>query len=82
MVFIPVKEIEFKGNTYRILQRKKAVGRKSLHYLFDIKRKRYLSSLYPVEGDGRAFWFDDREKKYILRVFEKGYKIEEWSGVN
>jgi hypothetical protein len=73
MITLPVKQIEFKGNTYMILQRKNFTKRKPQFYLFDIKNKKYFSSLYPISDN--LFWFDDRQKRYFIRFSNDKYEI-------
>lgn len=72
-VLVKGMKIKFKDDEFTVLERKYQKG-KCKFYLFDVKKKVYLSSLYPDDG---GYLFDDREYWYRLTIEENGsYRIE------
>lgn len=56
-------KVIFQGKEYIVLERKSPKCGKGKFYLYDIKSRKYLSSLYP---DGEGYIFDDGEFYYRL----------------
>lgn len=66
-------KIFFKNSLYTILKRKK-ISKKPIYYLLDVKKKEYLSSLYPV--DNNTFIFDDKIDRYKIIFYEDSGEIK------
>lgn len=68
--------IVFNGEVFRVLKRKKEINKKPIYFLFNIEKKIYLSSLYPLGEEG-AYLFDVKGQgdKYLLRFKFKGGEV-------
>lgn len=68
------KTVMFQGNSVKVLERKKNItGSKTSLFLMDIKRKSYISSLFPPPEElslspDEALIFEHKGEYYILRL--------------
>lgn len=70
------REITFRGRKYKVLERKKRRGKKPPYYLFDVKDKQYLSSLYTTQQPNTYLFDVQGKERFLLTFTDKGYQIE------
>lgn len=71
--------IVFNNEVFTVLERKNELNKKPKYYLYDLKDKVFLSSLYP-SGETNTYLFDIKgDGRYLVRFYSQGsqgYEIE------
>lgn len=74
-------KVWFDGKVLSVLERKREIEKKPKFFLFDVKDKAYISSLYLVskfENSGtiqEIYHFDYRDVNYVLEVVKKDDEV-------